>query len=354
MYLDSLYLKNFRLYKEKNLSFAPHLNVIIGPNGSGKTTILEAIHLLMTGRSFRTSQIKELIQKETDSFYAETNFIKYHVEQSLKFFYKVNERRITYNQTPLQSSSGLLGLLQGAILTPNDVNLIKGQPTFRRQFLDMQLSQADPLYVHHLSRYYRAMAQRNHLLRAKITHSIETWEKEMVKSGVYLVETRSQAISELSQIGDSFYTQLSTKAENFNLDYRTFLNKKMEAEKAEFYYQEQLQKHRSREMALGNSLIGPHRDDFIICLQNKEARYFASEGQQRSCAVALRLAEWERLKRRGESIPIMLLDDVGFGLDLSRRKHLLSIVQSLHQVFISTTEELPFNLPSDSTFIQQV
>src|ERR1700733_6779079 len=223
MYLHSLYLKNFRLYTEKSVAFAPNVNVIIGPNASGKTTILEAIHLLMTGRSFRTSQIKELIREGTDSFYTEVTFIKHHVEQSLKLSYKGNERKIIYNQTILQSSSGLLGLLQGTVLTPNDASLVKGQPGFRRQFLDMQLSQADPLYVHHLSRYYRAMAQRNHLLRAKTTHSIEMWEKEMVNSGVYLVESRAQAIAELSEIGDHFYIMLSNSAERFNLDYQTFL-----------------------------------------------------------------------------------------------------------------------------------
>lgn len=347
MYLHSLYLKNFRLYTEKRLVFAPNLNVIVGPNASGKTTILEAIHLLMTGRSFRTSQNKELIQDGTDSFYAETTFVKHEVEQSLKLSYKSNERRIIYNQTVLQSSSGLLGLLQGTVLTPNDANLVKGQPGFRRQFLDLQLSQADPLYVHHLSRYHRAMAQRNHLLRTKTIHSIEMWEKEMVNSAIYLVESRAQAVAELSEIGDHFYGMLSDGCERFKLDYQTLL-KKEGIEKVGSYYQEQLQKHRSREMAIGNTVTGPHRDDFIVCLQNKEARYFASEGQQRSCAVALRLAEWERLKRRGEATPIMLLDDLGFGLDATRRKRLLSIIQSLKQVFISTTEKLPFDLSSDS------
>ena len=350
MYLHSLYLKNFRLYTEKNVVFAPNLNVIVGPNASGKTTILEAIHLLMTGRSFRTSQTKELIREGADSFYAETTFVKHDVEQSLKFSYKGNERRITYNQTALQSSSGLLGLLQGAVLTPNDASLVKGQPGFRRQYLDVQLSQADPLYVHHLSRYQRAMAQRNHLLRTKTIHSIGMWEKEMVTSAMYLVESRAHAVAELSEIGDHFYTILSGGAEGFKLDYRTLL-KKEGVEKVESYYQEQLQRHRSREMAIGNTLIGPHRDDFIVYLQNKEARHFASEGQQRSCVVALRLAEWERLKKRGETTPIMLLDDIGFGLDSTRRKRLLSIIQSLKQVFISTTEELPFALPSDSILL---
>jgi DNA replication and repair protein RecF len=338
VYLKSLYLKNFRAYTEKSFAFSPNINVIVGPNASGKTTILEAIHLLMTGRSFRTSQMKELIREGADSFYIEAMFIKHQVEQSLKLSYKGNERKIIYNQTTLPSISGLLGLLQGAVLTPNDANLIKGQPGFRRQFLDIQLAQADPLYVHHLSRYHRAMSQRNHLLRTKTTHSIETWEKEMVKNAVYLVESRAQALEELAEIGDRFYTTLSQGAERFCLDYRTSLKKR--GKEIGSHYQEQLQRHRFREMAIGNTLTGPHRDDFIVSLQNKEARYFASEGQQRSCAVALRLAEWERLKRRGEATPIMLLDDLGFGLDATRRKHLLDIVQSLKQVFISTTEEL--------------
>src|ERR1700722_20945840 len=131
MYLRSLYLKNFRAYAEETITFSPQVNFIVGPNASGKTSILEAIYLLMSGRSFRTAQTKELIREGADSFYIEASFVKHGIEQSLKFAYGNNERRITYNQTSLPSVTGLLGLLHGTILVPDDAAIVKGQPRFR-------------------------------------------------------------------------------------------------------------------------------------------------------------------------------------------------------------------------------
>ena len=339
MYLRSLYLKNFRAYSEEHISFSPGVNLILGPNASGKTTLLEAIYLLMSGRSFRTTQTKELIREGADSFYVEATFVKHDVEQTLKVSYSVKERRITYNQTVLPSISGLYGLLQGTILTPDDAGLIKGQPRVRRAFLDMQLAQADPLYVHHLSRYHRAMRQRNHLLRAKSIHTIEPWEKEMVKGAIYLVNQRSQAVADLCEIGRHYYASLTDHSESFGLSYQTSLKKNLD--ELSSWYQEQLQRLRSKELLFGSTLTGPHRDDLVICLQDKEARHYASEGQQRSCTVALRLAEWELLKRRSEAAPLMLMDDLGISLDASRRERLYSLIRRLKQVFITTTDDLP-------------
>lgn len=338
MYLSSLYLRNFRAYSEKHFSFSPHTNVIVGPNAAGKTTLLEAIHLLMTGRSFRAAQMKELIREGADSFLIEAVFIKHGIEQTLKFAYSVNERRVIYNQTHLNSLSGLLGLLQGTVLIPDDAGLIKGQPRMRRDYLDIQLAQSDPLYVHYLSRYNRAMRQRNYLLKTKNPHAIDTWENEMAKSAAYLISQRINTVAELSEIGQGLYAKLAGEGQElFCLDYQTTINQSA-TEHIEASYKEQLQKNRHKEMMLGSTLAGPHRDDLAIQLQSKDARRFGSEGQQRSCAVVLRLAEWERLMRRGDSIPIMLLDDVGVSLDEKRRERLTSLIQSLKQVFITSTE----------------
>ncbi len=161
MHLRSLFLQQFRNYKEAYFEFSPSLNLICGPNALGKTSLLEAIHYLMIGRSFRPGHHQDLIKVGCDTFYLEAIFCKYNVDQKLRLHANAKERRIIYNSTALASSSNLLGLIQGVVMTPDDVNLVKGPPALRRQFLDIQIAQIDPLYVHHLGRYSRAMRQRN-------------------------------------------------------------------------------------------------------------------------------------------------------------------------------------------------
>ena len=182
VYLKSLYLHNFRLYEEVYVEFSPGINWIYGRNASGKTTMLEAIHLLASGRSFRTNQLANLIRHDCPHFYLEAHFEKHGIAQKLRMVHSSKERKISINNTQCSSVSSLVGVLLSVVLSPDDLSLISGAPQERRQFLDAQLSQVDPLYLHHLSRYQRAMRQRNTLLKTKKIGSIEGWEYEMATS----------------------------------------------------------------------------------------------------------------------------------------------------------------------------
>ncbi|NGX43317.1 MAG: DNA replication and repair protein RecF [Chlamydiae bacterium] len=338
MYLQSLHLRNFRIYTDRHFTFSPRVNVICGPNACGKTSILEAISLLMTGRSFRTSQTKDVIRHGASFFYVEAIFVKHGVEQSLKMSFDGKERKILHNHTLCPSLSGLLGLLQGAVMIPDDVALIKGAPGTRRRFLDQQLAQVDPLYVHHLTRYHRAMRQRNQLLRMKNLSTIETWEHEMAKAAAYIVRQRYRAVENLKTKCQEVQAALSGAREDLSLVYKS--NAPAEEQEIYAYYLKQYAKTRPRELQFGSSLVGPHKDDLQIFIGNNEARYFASEGQQRSCVAALRFAEWGHLNQLAEDSPLMLIDDVGVSLDKNRRKQLFSLVGNLQQVYLTTTEEL--------------
>lgn len=344
MYLTALYLHNFRLYEEARFDFSPLVNVVRGPNARGKTSLLEAIYFLMTGHSFRTSQIKDLIRHGASHFYLEATFIKHAVEQKIRVYYSPAEKRITYNSTPCSSFSSLLGILQGTVIHPDDAAIVKGAPTARRQLLDIQLAQADPLYIHHLTRYDRAMRQRNHLLRAKNHAAIDSWEYEMSNAAAYIVQQRSRVIEALSLQGQEHYRTICGGTETLHLTYKANgagnaplndLNALREL------YRNQYARHRYREMDLGVTLTGPHKDDVLITLGDNDARAFASEGQQRSCVMALRLAEWSRLNAASQEPPLLLIDDLGMSLDAMRRKHLLGHFEHLKQVFVSTTDESP-------------
>lgn len=338
MYLRSLYLQQFRNYGESYFEFNPSLNLICGPNAQGKTSLLEAMHYLMIGRSFRPCTHQDLIQIGTTSFYLEAVFCKHNIDQKLRFHMNNKERKIIYNSTILPNISNLLGLIQGVIMTPDDVNLVKGTPVTRRQFLDIQIAQIDPLYVHYLARYVKAMRQRNQLLRQKQLVSIESWEHEMAHAASYIVMQRRQSIQDLQSHSQAFYAYLTEEKEHLGLEYCSGVSACQNENEIKNAYFQQYQKNRPREMVLGYTLSGPHKDDILIKIGGRDVRYFASEGQQRSCVAALHMGEWQRLKQIAEDTPLFMIDDFGISLDDKRRERLLHQLATLGQVFLTTTE----------------
>lgn len=338
MYLRSLYLQQFRNYREAYFEFDPFLNLICGPNAQGKTSLLEAIHYLMIGRSFRSCQHQDLIQQGAHSFYLEAIFCKYEVDQKLRIYVENKERKIIYNHTVLSSVANLLGVIQGVVMTPDDVQLVKGPPLLRRQFLDIQIAQVDPLYVHYLTRYAKAMRQRNQLLKQKQLKSIESWENEMAHAAGYISMQRRFSLHDLQAYSQKFYAYLTEEKESLTLDYRSSAVACQTEIEIKDFYLKQFQKNREREIILGYTLSGPHKDDIWIGIGERDVRYFASEGQQRSCVAALHMGEWQRLKQLAEDIPLLMIDDVGISLDDKRRERLLDQLVSLGQVFLTTTD----------------
>jgi DNA replication and repair protein RecF len=350
MYLRALTLRNFRSYENAQFQFSPKINVIRGLNARGKTTLLEAIFFLMTGRSFRTAQPSALIRHGASFFQLEALFIKYGIEQNLRIYFNGKERKIFYNETSTHPLT-LLGLLQGVIMYPEDIDVIKGPPAARRRVLNLQLAQSDPLYIHYLTRYEQAMRQRNALLRAQSNSAIESWEYEMGNAAAYIIGKRAGIVNELETLGKNYYAHICGGGEEFSLLYRPngALEHSLEDLQAlRNLFCEQYRKHRKKEMLLGLTLTGPHKDDMIISLEKKEARIFASEGQKRSCVAALRLGEWMQLKGASQEMPLMLIDDFGLSLDSFRRSSLLAHLESLEQLFISTIDKEKYSSEENS------
>lgn len=344
MHLSALHLRNFRLYADAFFEFSPKVNVIQGKNARGKTTILEAVYFLMTGRSFRTSQPSDLIRHGETSFSLDALFIKHGIEQRLRVHYDGKDRKVIYNSTPCSSSLSLLGLLQGSVIHPDDAAVVKGAPAVRRHLFDLQLAQSDPLYVHHITRYSKAMRQRNFLLKAKSVAAIDSWEHEMAHSASYLVLQRHKLVQDLQKYGGPLYSSIGGDCEDFCLKYKAHGTGGSigDSQALRDLFSGQYQRHRQREMDLGSTLTGPHKDDLSVLLNGKEARLFASEGQQRSAVIALRLAGWECLRERCTEVPMILVDDLSMSLDTSRRTLLLERLGHMQQVFLTTTENLSF------------
>lgn len=363
MHLQALYLHHFRAYKEAYFEFSPRINVIHGLNAVGKTTLLEAIYFLITGRSFRTSQVSDLVHIGAAFFYIEAVFVKHGIEQKLKVWGSGKERKVIYNSTQCPPAT-LLGLLQGVVMIPDDISLIKGAPNGRRHFLDLQLAQIDPLYVHHLTRYNRAMQQRNALLRTKNLVTIESWEHEMANAAAYVTQQRALATIDLQDRGKELYHHVSGD-EKLSIAYKTgaglgggsdfgpeaVIDKTLAH--LRHYYLSQFQKMRKREVEIGYTLTGPHKDDLDIAIDEKEARFFASEGQQRSCVAALRLSEWERLQSLAQESPLMLIDDPGTSLDADRGGRLFTRLKNLGQVFLTSPQVIQLDIEQKNIMISR-
>ncbi len=325
--LKALYLRNFRNYEEAEFHFGPKLNVIYGKNAQGKTNLLEAIYLVATGRSFRTQHLSELIRSGQTFFHLEARIEKDHVHQTIRLTFDGTQKQLQIDANRYSSFHPLLGILPCVLLAPQDVEWIDGPPAIRRRFLNMHLAQSDPLYVHHLTRFWRALKQRNSLLKKRLKDSIEYWEIEMAQSADYLSQMRTQMIEEIQE---PLFTQ-SGKLSFAKEQHRMQLQVSQGAS-----YLKLLQKMRAREMELGFTLMGPHRDDLFFYIDQKEARLFASEGQKRTAIAAIRLAEWELLSQKTRTPALLAIDDFGVHLDEERQTILRSQLSTLSQVFITT------------------
>lgn len=346
MFLQHLYLRNFRNYEEMRISFGPKINLIQGPNAQGKTNLLEALYFLSTGKSFRSPHLQDLIRHSTSYFYLEAEFIKNNLSETLKVYFDGKQRKIHYNNTSYPSFANLLGLFPAVIFAPEDISLIAGSPSERRRFLNLHIAQTDPLYVHHLIRYSHAMKQRNQLLKQKNQTTIDVWEEIMACSAAYLIQKRKKTLDDLNPVLENHMRRVSSDFDTLNVKYCPSLDK---ADSLEI--RTQLQKLRPKEIYFGSTLTGPHRDDMFISINNKEAKTFSSEGQKRSCISAVRLAEWLRLKELTSVFPLMCIDDFGVHLDSTRHSHLQNQLQSLGQVFL--TSPFDVSLASHKLYITE-
>lgn len=324
--------------------------MIHGENGQGKSNLLEAIHLVSTGRSFRTHSLTDLISFGDSFFYLEAEFYKEGIQQSIKVYYDEHTRKVQYNETIYPSLNSLLGILPSVLLSPDDLSLVSGNPAERRRFLDLHIAQIDPLYVHHLGRYFKSMKQRNHLLRTKSESAIQVWEQMMAQSASYLVQKRKQAVEALKMPSSRWMEILSQKQDLIDLSYRPSLSMSPEDVDPSLHFQQIWQKMRCKEMHVGTTLIGPHRDDLAIHLAERPAKVFSSEGQKRSCISSMRFAEWERMSETMGCPPMLGIDDFGIQLDEERRQQMKAHLSKFSQVFLTSPMALHYDRASLQIF----
>lgn len=360
MRILELTLRNFRNYEHCQLTLHPGLNLLVGRNAQGKTNFLESIHFLSTGRSHRTSSQYDLIRWDTTGFFLHALISKRNLKVELDFGLSADRRReLRINGVVEKKLSTLLGVLNSVLFTPEDLQLLKGPPALRRRFLDMEISQVSPIYLYTLQQYNRALTQRNNLLKSFEHKSVnrvalETWSEQLIKYGVRLTILRQKALTALAKHAQPSLYAISSGEENLRLVYRPWGYKlRLGTDEAEVAgaFREILERQHHHELRRKQSLIGPHRDDFVCLLNDIDVREFGSQGQQRSAVLAIKMAELEFMREMTGDYPVLLLDDVLSELDSSRRAALLGLVDRGIQTLITGTEASLFTGWQDKSLL---
>jgi recF protein len=332
MVIRTLRLSGFRNYARAELLPARGVTVLHGENAQGKTNLIEAIHLCCLGRSHRTGKDQELVRWGDGFAQAAVTVERRDGVHDVLVQLSPEERRkkiIKINGSPVGRIGELMGHVNVVLFSPEDLRLVKEGPEGRRRFLDMEISQLFPGYFYALQRYARALNQRNGLLRRLLIHpadplrsTLDEWDALLVEAGGQIIDRRIEHLDRLAAAAGEAHASLSGGRENLSLSYVC-------RAKNQETLQNLLHTARAEDLRRGSTSVGPHRDDFRIDLSGHDARSFASQGQQRTAALSLKLAEINVMRDTLKENPVLLLDDVMSELDVTRRKLL---IRHMHEV----------------------
>lgn len=335
MHLAHLRLRDFRNYARLDTDFAPGFHVLLGDNAQGKTNILEAIYLMATLRSFRGVGGAQMIRHGAKGYFVGGNIVG-QGDREIKMYWALRERKLSLNGQPVKKLADYFGALRTVVFCTEDLQLVKGTARTRRRFMDLLLAQTQPGYLALLQRYMTAVRQRNALLKQRLADesSIEVFSAEMVRLGNDIIRARRELAPKFSPLARLAYRRISHDAEELRIEYQPSVKKDFAVELAQ---------SRAREKTFRATLVGPHRDDLQLLQNEKSAAQFGSEGQKRTLAIALKMAQAELLAGIHGAPPILLIDDVMGELDAKRRGGFLPLLESARrasgQVFMTCTEE---------------
>lgn len=363
MRIDRLTLQNFRNYREQDVAFDPACNVIFGDNAEGKTNLLEAIYYLSCGKSPRTRLEREFIRFDADAARLTGKVLSGDREFSMEVsFYKGKRRKISVNGVSIKSAAGLSERFNTVFFSPDDLALIRDGAAARRRFLDLALCQIRPRYALALSEYNRAWEQKTRILRDSGEHpdllkALPEFNEQMIRFGAVLIRYRAQYVLRLREYAAETHADCSGGKERLRMEYKTVSSIANPAgDQGEILkgLRRHLEDHAAAEAASRLCLSGPHKDDLLITVDGREARSFSSQGQTRTAALALKLAEREILRNNTGEYPVLLLDDVLSELDPKRQEFVLNRISG-GQVFITCCEDdrLPAMLGGKVLHIRQ-
>ena len=352
MKINKIYAVNFRNYSSCNLDFSSMINVFYGQNAQGKTNILEAIFYSAFGMSHRTFTEDDLLKISCREMAVSVEYESFSGDHDIKIkkYQQLgrSKKEIFLDGTKVRPKEHY-GSLNVVMFSPEDLQLVKGEPSLRRRFFDMQIAQTDPIYYDLLVKYNRVLQQRNKLLKeirdnGGNQQQLEPWNKEFIVLATAIAKKRQLALEKLQAIAGEIYASITGNKETLTIKYELKANNgellypESDFSAWEMFYTNKLKERERIDILRGNTGIGPHRDDIVLLLNGMSLKSFGSQGQQRSGALALKLSQLEYVRREIGEFPVLLLDDVMSELDNSRRAQLLLFIDGRVQTFITVND----------------
>lgn len=348
MIVNELKFENFRNLEDNQIFPCEGMNIIIGDNGQGKTNLLECIWMFNGVKSFRGSKDKELVAFGCKKAVSEIGFFSEERNQKAEIRYENGKRNVSINGIKKPAPSYLFGKITSIVFSPDHLSLVKDGPGVRRKFIDSAICQIKPKYSIALARYNRALNQRNALLKdisrfSELVDTLSVWDKELALSGSVVICERRKYIDYLSKLAGEYHNGISESKENLLIDYKSCCSEIDSTMKVADEFCSVLEKNRKDDLNMGYTTKGPHRDDIEIYINQRSARMYASQGQQRSVVLSMKLAEASLVEKITGQQPVILLDDVLSELDKERQKFLLNKIKNT-QVFITCCDYSADNL----------
>ena len=353
MLIRQIQLNNYRNYESLMISFSDGVNQLYGDNAQGKTNLLEAIFLSATTRALRGSKDRELIRFGCEEAYIGTQVVNrgsmHRVDMRLR---RSKPKGIAIDEIPIRRSAELMGLVHVIAFCPDDLSMMKNGPSERRWFLDMELCQMDPIYCSNLINYNKVLQQRNNLLKQigsdlSLKETVSVWDDQLIRYGSDIIKRRRSFTEELLPIVTAKHSLLSGGCEELVLSYAPNVTEEAYAEK--------LARSLDHDLFMKATGTGPHRDDLEVTVNGQNVRLFGSQGQQRTAALSMKLAEIDLVRKRTGESPVLLLDDVLSELDRKRQIQLLTEINGLQTIITCTGMEefVQLRSPTDSIYYVQ-
>ena len=355
MYLKRIELKNFRNYEEQTVDFHRRVNIITGKNAQGKTNLLESLYIMSLGKSFRTNRDHDMVGFQKEFCRAKSISVKDDRELEIEIMISGDGKTTKINGLKTAKNIELLENVYMVIFSPEDLKIVKDEPEKRRKFIDRELCQLKPVYYRNLGRYKKILQQRNSLLKQPDLREdiIAVWDESLAEYGAKVIQERSKFIKKLNKISKEISCNITDGKEALEIFYEANVAVFDNYEEQREAFRSVLAKKLKNDFLRRTTTAGPHKDDLKLCVEGVDIRNFGSQGQQRTAALSLKLAEIRLIEEETGVSPILLLDDVLSELDADRQNHLINSLSKV-QLFITTAElneEVKRRLPEGDTFL---
>ncbi|WP_100523481.1 DNA replication/repair protein RecF [Mycobacteroides abscessus] len=337
MFLKELEIKHYRNYQQQKLTFHQNITLFLGQNAQGKTNLMESIYVLALTKSHRSNKDKEWINWDEEFSWIKGTVQRKRGPLQLEIQLTGKGKKAKINGLEQKKLSDYVGSINVVMFAPEDLNIVKGSPQQRRKFLDMEIGQVSPMYIHLLSQYQKVLSQRNQCLKdafknRKYIDFLEVLNEQLAELAVKIIQRRTEFLAKMEAWANQVHQDITQQKETLKIEYLP----SFPLDSTEQFVQ-QLNQLKEKELARGTSLLGPHRDDLHFYINGTSVQQYGSQGQQRTTALSLKLAEIQLIFEEIGEYPILLLDDVLSELDSSRQSHLLDAIKDKVQTFVTTT-----------------